>query len=59
MPRKKPGPPKGHPGWGGRKPGPHMPCGWCGKPQAAAQMRKHFAACPKRPKGEKRERFGR
>lgn len=33
----------------GRKPGPAMPCGWCGSPIHARAMRKHFTECPKRP----------
>ena len=29
--------------------GVRMPCGWCGKPMTASQMRKHFTDCPRRP----------
>ena len=36
---------------GGRPLGPRMPCGWrCGARVACAEMRKHFTACPRRPK---------
>ena len=35
----------------GRPPGPRMPCGWCcGAQLACTEMRKHFTACPRRPK---------
>lgn len=35
---------------GGRKPGPHMPCGWgCGALLTAVTIREHFVACPLRP----------
>lgn len=37
-----------HPG--GRPAGPKMPCGWCGKPLTATELRPHFTSCPKRPK---------
>ena len=51
--RKLPGPPKGHPGWGGRPVGPKMPCGWgCGAKLTASEMREHFTRCPKHPKSE-------
>jgi hypothetical protein len=47
---KRPGPPTGHPGWGGRPKGLTMPCGWCGEPQTASEMRVHFTECPQKPK---------
>jgi hypothetical protein len=47
---KRPGAPKGHPGWGGRPRGVTMPCGWgCGANLTAREARPHFAKCPKRP----------
>jgi hypothetical protein len=52
-PPTRPGPPKGHPGWGGRPSGPAMPCGWgCGANLTASTMRAHFTACPRRPGDE-------
>ncbi len=45
--RKRPGPPKGHPGWGGRPRGVTMPCGACGHVSPASlkrsQIRKMIA----------------
>ncbi len=47
---RKPGPPKGHEGWGGRPRGVEMPCGWgCGAKLTAREMREHFTTCKRRP----------
>lgn len=36
----------------GPKPGPAMPCGWCGYPmRGCREVRQHFLDCPKRPGG--------
>ncbi|HLJ13619.1 MAG TPA: hypothetical protein VKV15_03925 [Bryobacteraceae bacterium] len=48
-PKRGPGAPTGHPGWGGRPRGITMPCGWCGKALTASEMRAHFTSCAKRP----------
>lgn len=29
-----------------------MPCGWCGQPLTAREIRAHFTACPLRPARE-------
>ena len=51
--KKRPGPPKGHAGWGGRPRGVEMPCGWgCGAKLTAAEIRTHFTDCPNRPAPE-------
>lgn len=34
---------------GSRRAGPQRPCGWCGLPLTAAEDRRHFPVCPKRP----------
>ena len=63
MKKTKPGPAKGHPGWGGRPRGVEMSCSWgCGARLTAAEMRAHFTRCPRRPdlcsreKGSRRDR---
>jgi len=59
MKNTKPGPAKGHPGWGGRPRGVEMPCGWgCGAQLTAAEIRTHFTSCPRRPDLRSRERGG-
>ncbi len=46
---KRPGPAKGHPGWGGRPKGLEMPCGWgCGAKLSVGVVREHFKTCPNR-----------